>query len=293
MIGTLTIIYRYLTDVRTWLAAVVNNLYQRSRRAPPPALRWSSIPLRASLQSIYATICRDARGIWNFLHSLCQQKPRLQVHLTQHPIMALLDDVRQVILEPRTIASTAAVLATVWLLHFLLRRDAERAVEFTVPTPEQCKPDWQGKVLAEPAIKVSGSTAIQCYAPATGQLLGIVNPVTPDGIDRLVAKATAAQAEWAKTTFAQRRRVLKTLLKFVLDKQDELVRAACLDSGKTRVDALFGEVLVTVEKLKWTIDHGEKALSAEQRPRNLLMFYKQNEVRYEPSGVVAACVSWK
>jgi acyl-CoA reductase-like NAD-dependent aldehyde dehydrogenase len=50
--------------------------------------------------------------------------------------------------------------------------------------------------------------------------------------------------------------------------------------------------LVTVEKLKWTIDHGEKALRAEKRPTNLLMMYKTNEVRWEPLGVVAAIVSW-
>lgn len=42
----------------------------------------------------------------------------------------------------------------------------------------------------------------------------------------------------------------------------------------------------------WTIKHGEAALRAERRPGNLLMFYKKNEVHYEPLGVVAACVSW-
>ena len=59
------------------------------------------------------------------------------------------------------------------------------------------------------------------------------------------------------------------------------------------VDASFGEILVTAEKLKWTIEHGEKALRPSRRPTNLLMMYKRNEVRYEPLGVVAACVSWK
>lgn len=147
--------------------------------------------------------------------------------------------------------------------------------------------------MDKPSIKVSDSTAIQCYAPATGELLGLVHPVSADGIDRTIAKAAAAQLPWASSAFAERRRVLKTLLKFILENQDAIVRAACLDSGKTRVDALFGEVLVTVEKLKWTIDHGEQALAAERRPTNLLMFYKKNEVRYEPLGVVSACVSWK
>ena len=79
----------------------------------------------------------------------------------------------------------------------------------------------------------------------------------------------------------------------ILDNQDSIARAACLDSGKTMIDASFGEILVTAEKLKWTILHGEKALRSERRPTNLLMSYKVNEVRWEPLGVVAACVSWK
>lgn len=78
----------------------------------------------------------------------------------------------------------------------------------------------------------------------------------------------------------------------MLDHQDDLVTACCLDSGKTKVDASFGEILVTVEKLKWTIDHGEKALLPERRPTNFLMMYKKNMVTYEPLGVVGACVSW-
>jgi acyl-CoA reductase-like NAD-dependent aldehyde dehydrogenase len=80
--------------------------------------------------------------------------------------------------------------------------------------------------------------------------------------------------------------------RYVLDHQDDIVTACCLDSGKTKVDASFGEILVTTEKLKWTIDHGEKALTTERRPTNFLMMYKKNSVRYEPLGVVSACVSW-
>jgi acyl-CoA reductase-like NAD-dependent aldehyde dehydrogenase len=58
------------------------------------------------------------------------------------------------------------------------------------------------------------------------------------------------------------------------------------------IDASLGEILVTVEKLRWTILHGEKALQPSRRPTNLLMAYKKNTVKYEPLGVVAALVSW-
>lgn len=97
---------------------------------------------------------------------------------------------------------------------------------------------------------------------------------------------------WAKTTLAQRRQVLRSLLKYILDHQDDIVKACCLDSGKTQIDACFGEILVTAEKLRWTMKHGEGALRSSRRPTNLLMCYKRNSVRYDPLGVVAACVSW-
>jgi len=85
---------------------------------------------------------------------------------------------------------------------------------------------------------------IQCYAPATGEALGRINPSTADGIDRAIAKAKAAQVQWAQTSFLRRRKVLRTMLKFILENQEEIARVACLDSGKTMVDAALGEILV-------------------------------------------------
>ncbi|KAF2872896.1 aldehyde dehydrogenase-like protein [Massariosphaeria phaeospora] len=178
------------------------------------------------------------------------------------------------------------------LFYSLFRADAQAAVPYEVSPPEQTKLGWKGEVLEEPSLKVSGSSLIQCYCPATGESLGRVNPSTADGIDRAIARAKEAQAQWAKTTFAQRRKVLKTMLKFVLENQETIARVACLDSGKTMVDASLGEILVTAEKLKWTIDHGEQALKPERRPTSWLMIYKWNEVIWQPLGVVAACVSW-
>ncbi|GAO14525.1 hypothetical protein UVI_02032360 [Ustilaginoidea virens] len=141
-------------------------------------------------------------------------------------------------------------------------------------------------------IKVPGSSAIRCYAPATGQFLGLVNPSTPDGIDRSVAAAAAAQKAWAATTFPQRRAVLRSLLRHVMDHADDICRVARLDSGKTMVDAHLGEILVTLERIRWTLAHGEAALRPSRRPTTLLMAHKRNTVRYEPLGVVCALVSW-
>ena len=141
-------------------------------------------------------------------------------------------------------------------------------------------------------MQASGSTAIQCYAPATGEFLGFINPVTPEGIDRAIERSHIAQKKWAQTTFSQRRQVLRCIQAYVLENQEEICRVACLDSGKTMIDATLGEILVTAEKLSWTIQHGERALRPSHRPTNFLMAYKKNHVEYQPLGVVAALVSW-
>lgn len=71
-----------------------------------------------------------------------------------------------------------------------------------------------------------------------------------------------------------------------------IAKVACLDTGKTKVDALFGEILVTCAKIDWTLKHGQRALQPDHRPTSLLMFYKSNTIHYQPLGVVGACVSW-
>ncbi|KAJ9192721.1 hypothetical protein DTO021D3_9066 [Paecilomyces variotii] len=223
------------------------------------------------------------------------------------PVLAAAEDLG---LEPQwlsvgIVASFTFVAAYLGYAYVLCRREAP--VKFNVPLPPEVRPNWVAKnwddVQAEDKVLLEAQTRgqwsekkIMSYCPADGRILGAsgpgIKPETPEGIDRAVQAAKKAQVEWAKTSFAERRRVLKTLLKYVLEHQDEIVTACCLDSGKTKVDASFGEILVTTEKLKWTIDHGEKALRTESRPTNFLMMYKKNTVRYEPLGVVAACVSW-
>ncbi|PWY80909.1 aldehyde dehydrogenase-like protein C21C3 [Aspergillus sclerotioniger CBS 115572] len=186
---------------------------------------------------------------------------------------------------------------------FILGRK-EAAVSFNVPIPPEVRANWKGQkwdsLQGEGRKVVEGQVRgqwndnlVMSYCPADGRVLGNgIKPATTEDVDRAIQAAKSAQMEWANTSFAERRKVLRTLLKYVLDHQDELVTACCLDSGKTKVDAAFGEILVTAEKLKWTLDHGEKALAPESRPTNFLMMYKKNMVTYEPLGVVSACVSW-
>ncbi|TFA99743.1 Putative aldehyde dehydrogenase [Trichoderma ghanense] len=206
----------------------------------------------------------------------------------------------QLDISPAAIHATIALVAT--LICGLIVRAASAAAiaatasrprHYVVPPPAlPSNKESTSTVVEHASIRIPGSSAIQCYAPATGQFLGAVEPTTEDGIDAAVAAAAEAQRAWAATTFDQRKAVLRSLMKYVMDNAEQICRVAGLDSGKTMVDAQLGEILVTVEKIQWTLAHGERALRPSRRPTNLLMAYKRNTVHYEPLGVVAALVSW-
>lgn len=203
------------------------------------------------------------------------------------------------LLLPTTV--TAVVGALVFYYWFWIRQRNTAKIEhgkpFHLPIPEEALPHWKGKRLT-PLSLVSPSdhskTNIQCYCPATGQYLGVVKAHTREDINNFVELASEAQLTWKKTTFSQRRRVLGSMTKYLIENQTEVARVACRDSGKTMVDAALGEIMVTLEKIKWITQNGEAALAPSKRPRssNPLLMYKAAKVVYEPRGVVAALVSW-
>ncbi|OAA75422.1 Aldehyde/histidinol dehydrogenase [Akanthomyces lecanii RCEF 1005] len=183
---------------------------------------------------------------------------------------------------------SAAVIVILLSIVFFRAAQASAASRPRLYTVDPPTPDTSSST--KPA--AVNSSHIACYAPATGQFLGNVPAASTTDIDAAIAAAAAAQRAWGTTTFAQRKAVLRTMLQHVLDNAEQICRVAGLDSGKTLVDAQLGEIMVTAERLQWTLLHGEQALRPERRPTNLLMMYKRNTVRYEPMGVVAALVSW-
>lgn len=203
-----------------------------------------------------------------------------------------MDFTTKLVSEQNPYAISSVVIAAVLLWAFFRGSEDISPVKFTVPIPQQLRDnDWNFGVSDEPEIR-DGKIYPRC--PADGRLLSesSIEPATAEQIDEAVRRAAAAQQKWAKTSFAARKKLLNTLLQYVVDNQEVIVQAACLDSGKTKIDASFGEILVTVEKLQWTIKHGERALAPSARPTNLLMCYKNNLVTYEPLGVIASCFSW-
>jgi acyl-CoA reductase-like NAD-dependent aldehyde dehydrogenase len=110
-------------------------------------------------------------------------------------------------------------------------------------------------------------------------------------VHKAVARARHAQKSWRNTSFEERRRVLGRLLDRVLDDDERLVELVSRDCGKTRENALMGEIWPVAEKLRWTIAEGAKHLAPEKVSSGLLM-HKRARLEFHPLGVVGAIVPW-
>ena len=136
-----------------------------------------------------------------------------------------------------------------------------------------------------------GATVIACREPASGRSLGEVAALGAEAVRAQVARARAAQTVLAGTSLAARRRLLQRLLAHLVDHADELCELICRVSGKTRDNAMVGEVFPVAEKLRWTIAHGERHLRPERVSSGLLV-HKRATIEYQPRGVIAGIVPW-
>jgi len=143
----------------------------------------------------------------------------------------------------------------------------------------------QGTDTVRPPSPKGLPATILCHDPATLERLGEVPALARDEVIERVRRARRAQKAWGQTSFAERRRVLRALLDYILGHQEEICRLCSRDSGKTLVDAAMGEIFPVCEKLRYLITHGEADLRPERRPSGLLM-HKAARVEYSPLGVV-------
>mmetsp|Transcript_22471 Transcript_22471/g.67436 ORF Transcript_22471/g.67436 Transcript_22471/m.67436 type:complete len:599 (+) Transcript_22471:233-2029(+) len=168
-----------------------------------------------------------------------------------------------------------------------------------VVDPALAEPKEPGKLFdllaheRKGAAKKLDQSVVKCWDPSTLQDLGEVPTTQPADVVAAIAKCRKAQETWASSSFAQRRKLMKTMLRFVVENQATIARVAVRESGKTLTDAVFGEVLVTCEKLKWLAANGESVLAPEARATgSMVWFTKSVRVEYRPVGVVGAIVPW-
>jgi acyl-CoA reductase-like NAD-dependent aldehyde dehydrogenase len=117
--------------------------------------------------------------------------------------------------------------------------------------------------------------------------------MTADDAQSRLARAREAQVSWGQTPTEQRARALRPLRRAIADRMDEIVAVISGEVGKPAMDALAGDVMVTLEQLRFYERHAAHIL--RPRPRSKPPFFftgtRFNEIM-EPHGVVLVCAPW-
>ena len=114
------------------------------------------------------------------------------------------------------------------------------------PSSQAADPQWESlrihnasltSHLTEPDLLphhfMGGRDYITSYDPANSLHIKTVIADNEREIQGKIQRAKHAQVSWAETTFAQRRRVMRSLLKWLVENQEACARVACRDTGKT------------------------------------------------------------
>lgn len=161
-------------------------------------------------------------------------------------------------------------------------------------TPEEAE---EGSIKGDPVtdmqlLNAEDNSKLNCFDPSTKQFIGHAKNMSAQDVQVILEKAKVAQAEWKKTTYAQRRMVLRTIQKYIVAHVEDICRVSARESGKPKVDAAVGEILVTCEKIRCICEWGEYWLRPDPRPTGPMMAYKNAWVEYVPLGVIAPIAPW-
>jgi succinate-semialdehyde dehydrogenase/glutarate-semialdehyde dehydrogenase len=144
--------------------------------------------------------------------------------------------------------------------------------------------------LAARVVTLGERETIAVEQPFTGQPLGTVPKSAPEDVAAAFERARAAQAAWARTTFAERKRILLRFHDLVLARQEEILDLLQLESGKARRHA-FEEVLDVPITARYYANTAGRHLRTHRRRGALPLLTATWEHRH-PVGVVGIIAPW-
>jgi len=135
--------------------------------------------------------------------------------------------------------------------------------------------------------------ALESFNPATGELVGTVETLTPAKVQAVVDDVAEVQPFWAQLSLADRSRYMLRAADVLLEELDELAELLTIEQGKPRVESYTMELLPTVDALKWIAESGPDILSDERIGMSqAFLKTKRSKFVYEPIGVVGVIAPW-
>src|SRR2546421_338649 len=224
---------------------------------------------------------------------------RVQTAYQRRMLSNLRSDLRRMIPgeEARSLAAMiAAMIDGVWLRAALSEWQEADGEAARAPLTAFVEGRLRELAQAETERATAGAPAQTCRAgdplrainPATGALLAELAPDGAEQVDAAVARARAAQREWAALTGAERGRILQRAARVLRERNDELAELETRNTGKPIQETRSVDVLSGAECLEYYAGLAA-TIAGEHLDLGPQAF---GYTRREPLGVVAGIGAW-
>ena len=145
---------------------------------------------------------------------------------------------------------------------------------------------------AKSAKRSKPKDGLESFNPATGELIGTVETLTPAKVQAVVDDVAEVQPFWAALSLEDRARYMRRAGDVLLEDLDEIAELLTTEQGKPRVESYTMELLPTIDSLKWIADNGPEILADEKLSMPLFLKSKSAKLTFEPIGVVGVIAPW-
>jgi len=144
--------------------------------------------------------------------------------------------------------------------------------------------------MASPPASLS---TVQSTDPATGKVVARFESTPAGELAEIIRRARALQEDWAALPAKSRCALIRRLGEVIYARRRELAERVTRETGKPRAEALFADILISLETVKYYARNAPRFLQEERVPhQNLAAKAKSGRLRYEPFGVIAIIAPW-
>lgn len=136
--------------------------------------------------------------------------------------------------------------------------------------------------------KSSSGNTFEVVNPSGGEVVATLPDAGRDDVQRAVDAAAEAQEEWARTTAAERAKILQKAAALMHERQEHLAKVMTLEQGKPFAESM-GEIVYAASFVEWFAEEGKRVYGETipaSFPEKRIMVIKR------PVGVTAAITPW-
>ena len=144
--------------------------------------------------------------------------------------------------------------------------------------------------MASPLASLS---TVQSTDPATGEVVARFESTPVGELAEMFRRARAVREDWAALPVRSRCALIRRLGEVIYSRRREWAERVTRETGKPHAEALFADVLISLETAKYYARNMPRFLRDVPVPhQNLAAKAKSGRLRYEPFGVIAIIAPW-